>query len=92
MPDALFFLIIIKGARYVKLSAMVRCFLEVQLIIFIISHFQPVRLAVSYRYWFVYVREKYCWLIRVNSVYVRGLASQPSQPLPADQAAPLWKE
>ena len=47
---------------------------------------QPVRLAGSYRCWFVYVREKYCWLVRINSIYVRWLASQPSQPLPADQA------
>ena len=47
---------------------------------------RPVRLADSYRCWFVYVREKYCWLVRVNSSHVRGLASQPS---PSDQAAYL---
>ena len=47
---------------------------------------QPVRLASSYRCWFVYVREKYCWLVRVNNIFLRGLASQPSQPLPADQS------
>jgi len=44
---------------------------------------QPVQLAGSYRCWFVYVREKYCWLVRVNSSHVRGLASQPQ---PSDQA------
>ena len=38
---------------------------------------QPVRLAGLYRCWFVYVREKYCWLVRMNSIYVRRLASQP---------------
>jgi len=27
--------------------------------------------------WFVYMRGKYCWLVHVNNVYVRGLASQP---------------
>ena len=39
------------------------------------ANLQPVRLAVSYRCWFVYVREKYCWLVQVNSTHVRGPAS-----------------
>ena len=40
---------------------------------------QPVRLAGSYRCWFVYMREKYCWLVRWNSVHMRRLASPASQ-------------
>jgi len=44
---------------------------------------QSVRLTSSYRCWFVYVREKYCWLIRMNSAHVKGLAS-PARP--SDQA------
>jgi len=47
---------------------------------------QPVRLAGSYRCWFVYVREKYCWLVHVNNIHVRGLASPASQPPPAERA------
>ena len=47
---------------------------------------QPVWLADSYRCWFVYVREKYCWLVQMNSVFVRGLASPASQPALADHA------
>ena len=46
---------------------------------------QPVRLAGSYRCWFVYVREKYCWLVHVNNIHVRGLASPASQPPPAER-------
>jgi len=60
-------------------------------LILVHSNIQPVRLAGSYRCWLVYVREKYCWLIRVNNIYVRGLASQPSQLLPADQVV-SWQE
>jgi len=48
------------------------------------ANLQPVRLAVSYRCWFVYVREKYCWLVQVNSTYVRGLTSSSQ---PSDHAA-----
>ena len=39
---------------------------------------QPVWLAGSYCCWFVYVREKYCWLVRVNSNHVRGWPASPS--------------
>jgi len=45
-----------------------------------------VRLAGSYRCWFVYVREWYCWLVRCYSSHGRGLASQPSQPQPSERA------
>jgi len=43
---------------------------------------EPDRLAGLYRCWFVYVREKYCWLIHMDSVHVRGLAL----PAPAEHA------
>jgi len=39
-------------------------------------------LAGLYRCWFVYVREKYCWLVHMDSVHVRGLAL----PAPAEHA------
>ena len=56
-------------------------------------HSKLIRLADSYRCQFVYIRKKYYWLIHVNSVLVRRLASPASQPLPAELGAIycLWK-
>ena len=68
----------------------VRVVTQIQLEYFLIGHAQfhgqPVRLADSYRCWFVYVREKYCWLVLINSAFVRGLASPAPASQPSDHA------
>ena len=52
------------------------------------SSSQPIQLAGLYRCWFVYMREKYCWLVQMNSVFVRWLASPAPASQPSDRADP----
>jgi len=61
--------------------------LLVALTIFRVSNFhQPVRLVGSYCCWFIYMKEKYYWLIQMNSIFVRGLASLAPASQPSHRA------
>ena len=53
------------------------------------SSLQPVRLAGSFRYWFV---KKYCWLVCVREKYCSGwkFTIVYDRKRPAEQAVSLW--